>query len=302
VQRIGKIIPFISCMTLLTQNAHGNTPLALPTDSGTLPPTKTALVFGQKIVYYDVGSGPVVVLLHGFGSQAIFDWGQVIIPLSQRHRVIALDQVGFGESDKPLVDYSVQTFVDFLGEFLRTLRLQRFTLGGESVGGWIAAAYSIQALAPGNSGAYALPKPERLILVDAAGNSDLRSGNSLTIPGSLREAGGIAISFHDKSRVTQDFVRQKFAMQLKANDGPTQRSLWSSPHLASEMVGDKLAAITIPTLIVWGANDDIISLDEGREYAAKIPNAKLVIIPDCGHMPPLEKPEDFLSAVLPILK
>ena len=46
------------------------------------------------------------------------DWGRVIRPLSQGHRVITLDQIGFGESDKPLVDYSIQTFVDFLGEFL----------------------------------------------------------------------------------------------------------------------------------------------------------------------------------------
>jgi pimeloyl-ACP methyl ester carboxylesterase len=71
-----------------------------------LPPTKSVLVFSQKIVYYDVGSGPTVVLLHGLASQAMFDWGRVIMPLSQRHRVIALDQIGFGESDKPTIDYS----------------------------------------------------------------------------------------------------------------------------------------------------------------------------------------------------
>jgi pimeloyl-ACP methyl ester carboxylesterase len=102
--------------------------------------------------------------------------------------------------------------------------------------------------------------------------------------------------------VTEDFVRQKFAMQLKANDGATQRSLWSNPQLGSQIVGDKLAGITIPTLMVWGANDEIMPVDQGREYAAKIPNAKLVIIPDCGHVPPLEKPEAFVSATLYFLK
>src|SRR5260370_36325358 len=99
----------------------------------------------------------------------MFDWGRVIMPLSQRQRVIALDQIGFGESDKPLGDYSVHTFVDFLGEFLRTLGVQQFTLAGESVGGWIAACYSIQARAPGNAGAYALPQPERLVLPESGG-------------------------------------------------------------------------------------------------------------------------------------
>jgi triacylglycerol lipase len=109
---------------------------------------KTALVFGQKIVYYDLGSGPPVVLLHGLASQAMFDWAEVIMPLSQSHRVIALDQIGFGQSDKPVVDYSIQTFVDFLGEFLRTIGVRQFALAGESLGGWIAASYTIQALAP----------------------------------------------------------------------------------------------------------------------------------------------------------
>jgi len=119
---------------------------------------------------------------------------------------------------------------------------------GESLGGWIAALYSIQALAPENTGAYASPKPARLILSDAAGFAASPAGNSLPIAGSLRETGWIAIIFHDKSRVTEDFVRQKFAMQPKANDGPTQRSLWSNPQLGKEIVGSKLAGITIPTI------------------------------------------------------
>jgi pimeloyl-ACP methyl ester carboxylesterase len=288
-------------MEIVSQTVLAKEPVTPLVDPGALLPSKSVFVFGRRIVYYDVGSGSTVVLLHGFGSQAMSDWRRVIRPLSQGHRVIALDQIGFGESDKPLVDYSIQTFVDFLGEFLRTLGVKRFSLAGESLGGWIAASYSLQALAPGNTGQYALAKPERLILADALGQFDLRSGSSYPIAGSLRESAGIAIIFHDKSRVTDDFVRHHFEIQLKANDGATQRSLWSNPQLASEIVGDRLVDITIPTLIVWGANDEVIPLAQGREYAAKIPQAKLVIIPDCGHVPPIEKPEAFLSAVIPFL-
>jgi pimeloyl-ACP methyl ester carboxylesterase len=215
--------------------------------------------------------------------------------------VIALDQIGFGESDKPIIDYSIQTFVDFLGEFLRTLAVEQFTLAGVSLGGWIAASYTIQALAPKNTGAYALPKPERLILEDAAGHSAPPSGSSPPIPGSLRESAGIAGLFHDKSRVTQDFIRQNVASKLKFNDGATQRSLWSNPQVANETVGDKLTGITVSTLVVWGANDEVFPLDQGREYAAKIPNAKLMIIQDCGHVSSVEKPEAFLSAVISFL-
>src|SRR5258708_16175201 len=95
---------------------------------------------------------------------------------------------------------------------------------------------------------------------------------------------------------------KNFGIRLRANDGAKQRSFWSNPQVARETVGERLVGITVPTLIVWGANDELFPLDQGREYATKIPNAKLVIIPDCGHVPPLEQPEAFLSAMIPFLK
>jgi pimeloyl-ACP methyl ester carboxylesterase len=262
-----------------------------------LPPHRSIPVFGQKIVYYDTGNGPTLVLVHGFASQARFDWGNVIVPLSKHHRVIALDQIGFGGSDKPFIDYSIQTYVDFLGEFLRTLKVEHFDLAGESLGGWIVADYTIQALAPGNTGIFALPKPTRLILEDAAGHTSLHSVlKTIPITGTLQSAGGVAIVFHDKSRITPEFIRESFIMKLKANDGMTERLLVANPETDKEVVGDKLAGITIPTLVVWGGDDELVPLADGRDYAAKIPGAKLVIIPECGHAPSLEKPKEFLDA------
>ncbi|HEY1764198.1 MAG TPA: alpha/beta fold hydrolase, partial [Opitutaceae bacterium] len=111
-----------------------------------LPAPQTTVIFGQKIVYYDLGSGPTVVLLHGMGSSAKGDWGRCMLALAEHHRVIAPDQLGFGGSDKPFIDYGIQTWVDFLGEFLRQRKPGTFILAGESLGGWIAAQYTIQAL------------------------------------------------------------------------------------------------------------------------------------------------------------
>jgi len=268
-----------------------------------LPAKHSALVLEQKIVYYDVGSGPVLVLVHGFGSEARFDWGNVILPLSKQHRVIALDQIGFGGSDKPFIDYSVQTWVDFLGEFLRTRGIHTFTLAGESLGGWISALYTIEALAPENTGPHALPKPSRLILEDAAGMMPVGSAaHAIPIAGTFADAQGVAIVFHDKSRVTDEVVREDFAMKLKANDGFTERSFWGNLKTAEQTVKDRLAKITIPTLVVWGGNDELIPLEQGRAYAAGIPGAKLVIIPECGHGPSIEKPAEFLAAVVPFIR
>jgi len=277
-------------------------PASLLVGPGVLPPKKSVLVFGQKIAFYEAGTGPTLVLVHGNNSQAMVDWGNVIMPLAKHHHVLALDQIGYGSSDKPNIDYSIQTFVDFLGEFLRTEKVNHFTLAGVSLGGWVAGAYTIQALAPENTGPYAIPKPDRLVLEDAAGHKANPSTTPVPLGGSLKDAAGIAVILSDKSRVTPEFTRQIFAIKLQANDGFTRRSLAANPKVATETIGDKLASITIPTLIIWGGDDVIVPLADGKDYAAKIPGATLVIIPQCGHVASMEKPTEFLSAVEPFLK
>jgi pimeloyl-ACP methyl ester carboxylesterase len=293
-------IRLLSALLFCTLSASAQQASPLSVNTRDLPQSKSVSVLGQRIVYYDAGAGPVLVLVHGFGSQASFDWGHVIPPLAKHHHVIALDQIGFGASDKPAIDYSIQTFVDFLGEFLRTLRIQHFDLAGESLGGWIVANYTIQALAPANHGPYSLPVPARLILEDAAGHAALTG--HVAVQGSFQEAAGIAIVFHNKSLVTEEFIRQSWEQKLRANDGQTERLLWGNPKLASETVVGKLQAITVPTLVVWGRDDEIVPLADGQDYASKIPGAKLVVIPECGHAPSIEKPQEFLAAVDLFLK
>ncbi|MDE1154287.1 MAG: alpha/beta fold hydrolase [Acidobacteriaceae bacterium] len=275
-------------------------PSALVPEMKDLPPLQTAEVFGRHIAYYEAGTGPTLVLVHGFASQARFDWGRVLGPLAQHHHVIALDQIGFGHSDKPVIDYRVQTFVDFLGEFLRVKGITRFDLAGESLGGWIVTNYTLQALSPENHGPYAVPVPRRLILEDAAGHKAI-SGR-VTVAGSLEEAHGVAIVFHDKSLVTDAFARQTWEMKLEANDGLTEQMLTSNPKLAQETVQGKLQNLSIPTLVVWGEKDEIVPVADGHDYAEKIPHAQLVLVPECGHAPSIEKPQAFLDAVESFLR
>src|SRR5260370_18885967 len=126
------------------------------------PSDKTITVFGQSIHYLDVGSGPVVVLLHGLGSRKE-DWLPVLEPMAQKYRLLVPDQIGFGRSEKPLLDYSVQTHVDFLNEFLRQLKVEKASLVGESLGGWIAGLY----VAEMGGGAHLIPV-EQLVPLAAA--------------------------------------------------------------------------------------------------------------------------------------
>jgi len=95
-------------------------------------------VSDNRSIYFDMGSGPVVVLLHGLGSRKEIGyrcWSR----WRRNTGWLVPDQIGFGKSDKPLLDYSVQTYVDFLNEFLRQLKVERRAWWGESLGGWIAA-------------------------------------------------------------------------------------------------------------------------------------------------------------------
>jgi pimeloyl-ACP methyl ester carboxylesterase len=291
---------FVAAALVATASVSAQQPASILPRPSDLPALQTAIVFGQRMVYYEAGEGPTLVLVHGFGSQALFDWGRVIKPLAQNHHVIAVDQVGFGHSDKPFIDYRIQTFVDFLAEFLRIKNIKRFDLAGESLGGWIVAIYSIEALSPSNKGESALAVPNRLILEDAAGHALIP--HTMSVTASLQDSASVAIVFHDKSLVNQDFIRRNWELKMQANDGQTQRLLANNPALASELVTGKLGAINIPTLVVWGADDELIPLTDGRDYAARIPNAKLVIVQNCGHAPSLEKPGEFITAVEAFLR
>src|SRR5215510_500936 len=119
---------------------------------------KWTTVYGAKIHYLEAGSGPAVILIHGLGGNTT-NWTPTIAPLAQKYRVLVPDQIGFGKSDKPMLNYRVGTLVDFLDGFYKQVGIQKASLVGNSLGGFTAAAYAI-----------AHPeKVDKLVLVDAAG-------------------------------------------------------------------------------------------------------------------------------------
>ena len=256
-----------------------------------LPADKTTTVFGQTIHYFDLGSGPVVVLLHGLGSKKE-DWLSVLEPMAQKYRLLVPDQIGFGKSDKPLMDYSVQTYVDFLNEFLRQMKVEKASLVGESLGGWIAALYTAEL----GGGAHMVPV-EKLVLVDAAGLKqetpipDLNP-SSLAAMKAMMEA-----VFYDTSWLDENALRKVFTDKLAVHDGFTVRSFLGNPALAGERLDGRMGSIKAPTLVVWGKQDKLLPITSGDKYAAGIAGAKMVSFDKCGHVPPVEKTEEFVAAV-----
>src|SRR5208337_4241009 len=103
--------------------------------------------------------------------------------------------------------------------------------------------------------------------------------------------------FYNKALVTDEVARQTFITKLATGDGFTVRSIMTSPQAKAESLDDRLGEITIPTLVFWGANDELIPLEDGYDFAKKIPNAKLIVVPECGHAPEIEKPAVYLDGV-----
>ena len=269
--------------------------IAVPASGQGQPADKTITVFGEAIHYFDMGSGPVVVLLHGLGSRKE-DWLPVLEPMAQKFRLLVPDQIGFGRSDKPLLDYSIQTYVDFLNEFLRQLKVEKASLVGESLGGWIAGLYVAEI----GGGARLIPV-EKLVLVDAAGLKQDKPIPDLN-PSSLAAMRGLMEAvFYDTSWLNEDALRKIFTDKLAAHDGYTVRSLLGNPALGTERLDDRLASIKVPTLVAWGKQDKLLPIGAGERYAAGIAGAKLVSFEKCGHVPPIEKTEEFVTAVAAFL-
>jgi Predicted hydrolases or acyltransferases (alpha/beta hydrolase superfamily) len=255
------------------------------------PAETSVTVFGARLHYVDAGSGSVVVLLHGLADD-VGVWGSVMPALAAKHRVIALDQIGFGRSDKPLLGYQAGTFVDFLDGFLNELKIDRASLVGNSFGGWIAADF-------------ALTHPERidrLVLCDAAGYAavpktmDPRALNALRLVSreDIRYLG--PLTFHNK-RFYED-VDLAFKQRVTAGDGYTINQLLDSMIRGEDVLDGRLGAIHKPTLIVWGREDKLIPLNFAERFHKEITGSRLEVIDDCGHMPHVECADKFNHALL----
>ncbi len=256
---------------------------------------KEVLVFGQKIQYVEAGSGPTVILLHGLGGSAQA-WTFNIGPLAEKYHVVVPDQIGFGKSDKPFVNYRIRTYVDFLDQFCKQLKIEHATLVGNSMGGWIAAMFT--ASFP--------DRVDKLVLVDAAGYAppkdfDMRSlfGLNPTTRAGMKLL--VAKVFYNKAFQTDAAIDQAMAGRLAAGDGYTINSITESIIRGEDFLDDVVKTIKQPTLIVWGREDGLVPLSEGERFHKDIAGSTLIVFDQCGHVPNIEKAGEFNAAVIKFL-
>jgi pimeloyl-ACP methyl ester carboxylesterase len=253
-----------------------------------------ARVFGQRLAYYEAGATgtPTVVLVPSLGWDS-HAWAQNFSTLAQTFHVIAVDPLGLGLSDKPLVDYKMDTWTDGFAELLRLKRIPRAAFVGAVMGGALAVQM-------------ALDYPDRVsAIVVAASNSGPgaheggRRGPPAYAPSLAGTRANLLDSFYDSALVTDSVVRGQLAYRLGAGDGYTvQRHL--SDHRVPYTPAE-LARVTVPALFVWCREDRITPLSWGEDYARALPRGQLAVLDRCGHFPNIEQPRAFDRAVVEFL-
>src|SRR5215204_4113947 len=250
------------------------------------------------IRYLEAGSPhrKILILLHGLGASAE-RWSYVIPTLSKYFHLIIPDIIGFGYSDKPAVEYTMDFFVDFFKSFLDNLGISKASIIGSSLGGHIATEFAIRFN----------HMVEKLVLVSPAGM--MRNSNptldryfmAALYPEYQCVYEEFSEMVYDSNTLNQeilmDFINRMSLPNAKYAFMSTLLGIRYAPDLRG-----RLSSITAPTLLMWGENDTTIPLAEYAHQYNGIPNIEeLVVIKKCGHIAPIEKPATFNRILLKFL-
>jgi len=253
---------------------------------------KDVTVLGFKLHYLEAGKGAPVVLLHGLGGDGS-RWAPNIAPLAKDFHVFALDQIGFGQSDKPLANYHTGMLAEFLVDFLKAVNIPKASLVGNSMGAGVALYTAVHfpqvvdriVLADGGGFRAAGATASVEQTADALRRRQLQ--NSVTRE-ETREF--FKILFYDKSLVTDRMVDEQLAMRLRSAFTITKMQEAGGRGTLTESA---VRAVKAPTLILWGKYDELANPVGADRLEQAIPGSRKIIIDNCGHMPQLEKAEEF---------
>lgn len=256
---------------------------------------------GIELAYQQQGSGPDLVLITGVGYSSWF-WHPLLDGLAEHFRVTIFDNRGTGESEKPAGPYTIELMAADTAGLMAGLSIGPAFVLGHSLGGYVAQRLvasrpelvSHLILASTNfGGSKVIPiTPEALQLLTN------RSGDPLEL---IRR--GIAVATHSAfGQSRPELVQQLIAYRLTNPVPPAQytaqvmagaaTAAWSEAQIKANM-----AAITMPTLILFGEDDRVVPSGNAQLLAAQIPQAQVIILPNTGHLFPLEEPAGTIAAL-----
>ena len=236
-------------------------------------------------------SGTPILLLHGLGG-SIESWTNNISFLSTKFRIIALDLPGFGMSDKPKIDYSINFYVSFLEKFIKRIKLSHFFIVGSSLGGHIAVEFTLRNRKIVN----------KLILISPAGSlpktfkgtEELKKYTGIVNAKSSRDVSEILTSI-DNSMVNRSYADAIY----KRLSLPGAKEAFISALKGSARApryNNKLEIIDTDMLLIWGKEDRMIPLRFIRPFLDH-GKSRIIILEKCGHRPHVENPKLFNKVV-----
>jgi pimeloyl-ACP methyl ester carboxylesterase len=263
---------------------------------------------GARIYYYAAGTrgaGNPVVFVHGFATSGHL-WTDVVPLMPPGHRLVVLDLLGYGRSDRPgRRDVDIRAHANRVVELLDELRIDSACVVGHGFGGGIAQSLAVRHA----------DRVSHLCLIDSVAfdrwpNLRLRIARAAlplttllpprSIAAGLRRA--LARGYADAARVARsiDMYVRPFA-----DDAGRQALVAHLRAMHSDETADlatRLSGITIPTAVVWGRHDNVMPLEVGRELQAAIPGASLSILDDARHFPPEEAPRPVADVLADLLR
>jgi pimeloyl-ACP methyl ester carboxylesterase len=268
------------------------------------PPSQfLTLADGARAHLRDEGprAAPVLVLIHG-SNASLYTWRPWVERLDRTFRVVTMDMPGHGLTGAiPSGDYSGKAMVEFVRDVADRLRLSRFAIAGNSMGGAIAARF-----------AETYPRRvTQLILVDAGGLPS-KQGDRIPLAFKLARlpvfnqvllyitpralvAEGLNDAIVRKSIISDAMIDQYWAFARMAGSRAATGERFREP--ADNFVEQHIGTIRMPTLILWGEEDHLIPVVTAREFAKDIPGSKLIVYPATGHIPQEEVADQSASDV-----
>ena len=267
---------------------------------------KDAIVRGVRIRYIEAGEGAPLVLVHGLTSSKVA-WRDNIKALAERHRVYAVDLPGHGDSDKYDVNYDSAFIVGLMREFILGLGHERVALAGISLGGGVSLLTALEHPEMVSKlilcGSGALGREIAMVIRLAS----LPVVGEFMLGGPLDNVGAMARKcFYDKGLVPEEVVEE--LRRTNSLPGAREAALAiirryiglqgvRSPYVVTERLKD----LDVPTMLFWGADDEIIPVRHAVRAAQMIPGAGLHVFERCGHWPQMEHLQKFNRLMLEFL-
>ncbi len=262
-------------------------------------------VHGHRRAYVKVGSGPVLLLLHGLGCDHT-TWDPIIDQLAEHYTVIAPDFLGHGESDKPRADYSIGGYANGMRDLLTILNIDKVTVVGHSFGGGVAMQF-----------AYQFPeRTDRLILVSSGGlgREVTPAIRAITLPGFHQLMG--LVNLPGVRDVTQALLSGLADSGVGAfrdlhevagiidswRDAGTRRAIRHLVRACIDLQGQVITmrdraylTAAMPMAIVWGKDDIVLPVEHTSIISELAPDARIQVFENSGHFPHKDHPEAFVA-------